>query len=122
MRRQFFPICILATLLLPIPATAESGYDAWLRYAALPDAVAKPYHDTLPAVVVVLGDAAPVRSAGDEIVRGVRGMLGRTLRRDDRIPREASIVIGTRARLKEAAPALRLTEALEADGVYLAIV
>jgi len=119
MRRQFFPICILATLLLPIPATAESGYDAWLRYAALPDAVAKPYRDTLPAVVVVLGDAAPVRSAGDEIVRGVRGMLGWTLRRDDRIPREASIVIGTRARLKEAAPELRLTEALEGDGFHL---
>src|SRR6476646_5620198 len=107
MTRPSLAICFLVTAILnPLSAAAETGYDAWLRYAALPDAVAKPYRDTLPAVVVVLGDAAPVRSAGDEIVRGVRGMLGRTLRRDDRIPREASIVIGTRARLKEAGPEL----------------
>ena len=37
------------------------------------------YREVMPAVVVVLGDEGRCRSAGDEMVRGMRGMLGRTV-------------------------------------------
>ena len=36
---------------------AESGIDAWLRYAALDDAVARPYRDALPAFAASFGDS-----------------------------------------------------------------
>lgn len=71
---------------------AETGADAWLRYAPL-DAAAKPMYARLPAVVVVTGDSPIMHSASQELVRGVRGMLGRTLRIEARVPDEDAIVL-----------------------------
>jgi len=66
---------------------AETGYDAWLRYAPL----ASP--PRLPAVVTMLDDSAVVKSAQAEIVRGIRGMTGRTLRMASGPPLEDAIVL-----------------------------
>jgi alpha-glucuronidase len=67
---------------------AESGYDGWLRYAAVNGAGVG-----LPAAVTV--DGAPtvvMESARNELIRGVRGMAGRTLR-IERVPKEGAIVL-----------------------------
>ena len=85
---------------------AETGRDAWLRYEALDEAAARPYRESLPAVVAALGDAPTILSARQEILRGVRGMLGRTLRVEAGLPRENAIVIGTLDALRREAPAL----------------
>ena len=70
-------IKICAVLLLLIPALqAESGYDAWLRYAP----VTRPDLASLPAAVHTNGTSVVMQSAQRELIRGVRGMLGRTLR------------------------------------------
>jgi alpha-glucuronidase len=58
---------------------AESGADAWLRHAPLDEASARQYA-TLPAAVVTFTATPPAQSAQCELLRGVRGMLGRTLR------------------------------------------
>jgi alpha-glucuronidase len=71
---------------------AETGADAWLRYAPLEPAARVTYAG-LPAVVVVTGDSAIMQAAAQELVRGVRGMLGRTLRIEAREPEEDTIVL-----------------------------
>ena len=101
---------------------AETGYDAWLRYAPLSESAANQYRDTIPAVVVVLGDDAPVVSAGDETVRGLRGMLGRTLRKEVSLPKEPAIVLGTRARCRSASAALSLDGPLDPDAYHMKFV
>lgn len=80
---RFFLLCAAGAALLQ----GETGYDAWLRYAPLNQPV------SLPAVVTTTGDSLLVASARHELIRGVRGMLGRTLRIEAARPREGAIVL-----------------------------
>ena len=75
-------------------AFAGTGGDAWLRYATLGPEQARSY-GTLPATAVRLATSELLLSAQKELVRGVRGMLGRTLRVTASLPDESVIVIGT---------------------------
>jgi alpha-glucuronidase len=100
------------------PLRAETGYEAWLRYAPLEKSAAQNYQ-TLPASVVVLGDSEVLAAAQDELLRGVRGMLGRTLRAGKTQPREDAIVLGTLAELRTAAPGLHPSSELREDGFWL---
>ena len=99
-------------------AQAETGYDAWLRYAPITDADTRARYDALPAAVVVLGDSVVVRAGRDELVRGVRGALGRTLRVEPTLPGEAAIVLGTLRAFRARLPAAALPATL-ADDAYL---
>src|SRR5215469_2457298 len=105
-------------LLLPSMLVAETGAEAWLRYAPLGETEAAK-HSSLPASVVVLGDSLLLHSAQQEMIRGTRGMLGRTLRAAEGQVREESIVLGTIAALNTAAPALKHPPALRGDGFWL---
>ena len=100
---------------------AETGYEAWLRYAPLQNSAQQKY-TSLPASVVVLGKSEVLNSAHDELVRGIRGMLGRRLRVDSQV-REPAIVLGTLTALSNLAPALRAKRQLqtgwETDGFWL---
>ena len=58
----------------PAQARAETGYDAWLRYAALPEAMRARYA-AVPRTVTVLGDSLVLRTARDEVVRGLSSLL-----------------------------------------------
>ena len=110
-------------LLLAIPAVhAETGYDAWLRYAPLSDAAARPYLTALPAAVAVYGTSPVVQTAQRELIRGVRGMLGRTLRVQPSLPSESAIVLGTAADLQAAIPQLHLAADLPADSYVVTTV
>ena len=99
-------LVVLLFVLLPLRAQAENGSQAWLRYAALDEATARRQQTTLPGVVVSLGSEPLLQSAQREIVRGVRGLLGRTLRVEPRLPGESAILIGTLAQVRQAAPQL----------------
>ena len=81
-------------LLLTCAGSAESGEDAWLRYARLDPVVASRYA-SLPAVLVTLDHSAVLQSAQTELLRGIRGMLGRTLRIEADCTGGAAIVVGT---------------------------
>ena len=78
-------------LFLTLALHAESGHDAWLRYEPL---VSPPQ---LPAVVSVGGHSLVLRTAQQDLIRGVRGMTGRILRAESGTPRENAIVLQTSA-------------------------
>lgn len=83
-------------LLLAAPALlcGETGAQAWLRYAPLDEPALSQYRQMIPAVVAASDDSELVRTARNELVRGVRGMLGRTLRVETAAqPSEGAIVL-----------------------------
>jgi alpha-glucuronidase len=102
-------------LLCSFQVFAETGRDMWLRYAALNGDSARQYQTLIPEAVVVLGDAPQQRSAQQELVRGIRGMLGRTLRPESE-PNQPSIVLGT---IEQVRRRFDITTALSADGYWL---
>jgi alpha-glucuronidase len=112
-------LCTLLVLVAAAGLHAETGRAAWLRYAAVGDASARQYRETLPAVVVSLGDAAPIESARRELLLGIRGMVGRTLRVESRVPGESAIVLGTLGTIRQAFPQFDAAGSLEPDGYWL---
>ena len=88
---------------------AETGYDAWLRYAPVPDLA-------VPAVVTTLDESAVAVSAQAELTRGLRGMTGKTLRAERGMPSENAIVL---AILRQAPAAWHLEASLPAEGFHL---
>jgi glycosyl hydrolase family 67 len=93
MRRINSSLVVLLFVLCGV-SFAENGAYAWLRYAPLDPQIVQTYQ-SLPAATVVLGDSPVLASAQKELVSGVRGMVGRTLRVSTNMPAESAIVIGT---------------------------
>ena len=98
---------------------AETGREAWLRYSPLDEVAARQDRAVLPAVVAAFGDAPVIGSARAELLRGLRGMLARTLRVESRLPRESAILIGTMEALRREAPAVGLGAPLAEDAYRL---
>lgn len=111
--------CVLCGLLVAASLHAETGSDAWLRYAPLNAAPAARYHKNLPAVIISLGDSQISQSARNELVRGIRGMLDRTLRQGSKVPPEGALVLGTLDEFHHAAPQFHLSGTLVPDGYLL---
>ena len=101
------------------PPHAETGYDAWLRYAPITDRAARDRYADLPAVVVALGDSPIVAAAQAELTRGVRDMLGRTLRSAKELPAEGAIVLGTYDSVTGVLKSLGKLPELPPDGFWL---
>jgi alpha-glucuronidase len=108
----------LLVALLPVRTRADTGAEAWLRYAPLDEQAARQYA-TLPAAAVLFGESPVLHSAQTELVRGMRGMLGRTLREEKQPPRERAILLGTFSSLKEIAPGLQPKREMRDDGFVL---
>ncbi len=82
---------------LPPPATAETGYDLWLRYTPVQDAALRDaYRRSASSVVMTLGSPTG-RAIADELKRGLEGMLGAPIRVSARIEREGAVLVGTPA-------------------------
>src|SRR5580698_6208610 len=96
-------------LLLALSLRAETGRDAWLRYAPVPSLQA-------PAVVSAVGDSVLVASARQEVILGLRGMTGKISRSESGVPKESAIVLGTLASLPSP---WALTASLQEDGYWL---
>ncbi len=94
MMRRTSPWLFAFLLFCFAEAFAEDGSAAWLRYAPLEPALARTY-DLLPATVFVDGDSPLLLSSQKELLLGVHGMLGRTLRVSKETPAESSILLGT---------------------------
>ena len=73
-------------LLCSFPVFGETGHDVWLRYAQVPNV-------DVPPVIVSLSRGPVAQTAEQELIRGIRGMLGRTLRVGNSISAEPSIVL-----------------------------
>ncbi len=81
-------------LLFSCAGSAETGEDAWLRYARLDPNAASQYA-SLPAALVTLDHSDVLQAAQTELLRGIQGMLGRTLRIEGGMLPESAIVVGT---------------------------
>jgi len=119
-RLRSIAVCgvLLLLALGPKCARAETGADAWLRYAPLGEQAAQKYSH-LPATVVVLGNSPVLESAKAELIRGIRGMFGKTLRDDKTLPRDHAIVLGTLSALQSATPGISASAGLPEDGFLL---
>lgn len=96
---------VLAFAFLLIGASAcraENGSAAWLRYDRVTELAEKSLYDRLPATVVAMDSSVVVRSAQNEIVRGVKGMLARTERASQGPVNDDMIVLGTFADVEKA--------------------
>src|SRR5215469_8525714 len=86
----FFVLCAAVLSLLCASSFAQDApapdpeldTQAWLRYARL-DSRAQKAYEHLPNKVVARGDSVLLRSAQQELIRGVDHMLGRTLTSTD---------------------------------------
>ncbi len=112
--RLAFALLFLSTVL-----PAETGHEAWLRYASIDEELVRRQYAGLPAAVVALGDSPVVGSARDELIRGVRGMLGRILRVESQLPDENAIVLATLASLAATEPSLAVKPGLMPDGYLI---
>jgi alpha-glucuronidase len=99
-------------------ASAETGAEAWLRYSTLSPQALKTYK-SLPRKIVMLDDSVVLKSAQQELVRGIAQMLGETLRRAESSSPEIAIVLGTLPQLHALDPELHLPQDLRPDGYWL---
>jgi alpha-glucuronidase len=110
---------ILFSLFLAPMLWAETGKEAWLLYPAITSAPVKARYASLPGSVVVLGDSQVLTSSSEELVRGVSGMLGKTLKPETSVTSGGAIVLGTIAEVKKALPSAALPASLKADGFHI---
>lgn len=87
--------CVCLVGMITALLRAETGANGWLRYAPITDAAVLTQDATLPAAVIVLDRSPVTLTAQNELIRGVRGMLSRTLREEQEIPKEDGFVLGT---------------------------
>jgi alpha-glucuronidase len=111
-------LLVVVFVLLASFGWAESGAEAWLRYARLDPRIAEQYA-SLPASLLALGDSVVLKSAQAELLRGFQGMLGSTLRVKNRMPNEATIVMGTADQVRKLDLGLKTLHTLEGDAYVL---
>src|SRR5215469_11162220 len=116
-RRRFLrPTCLICCMLLAAATgSAESGYEAWLRYAPLSGNSLTQATRDVPLVVATAGKGTFESSAKQEFVRGIKGMLGRNMRTESGVPKESAVVIGTARELAGLAPDWKIAADLPAE-------
>src|SRR5206468_9221474 len=72
-----------------------------------------------PSSVTVLGSDVVEHTAQQELIRGIRGMLGRTLRAEQRVQGDAGMILGTADEFRGLAPQFAMTASLASDAYWL---
>jgi alpha-glucuronidase len=111
---------LLAVLAATVTLRAEDGSQAWLRYAPPLRNGAPASYAAMPATLVTLDGSPVAASAQSELLRGVRGMLGCTLRVETSISGDNAWVLGTVEEVRAALPDFHAPE-LKPDGFAIAI-
>ena len=111
-------LALFCTVALAQLSKIETGTEAWLRYSALTAQAAQSYQ-SLPSHIVMLGDSDSLKTAEQELVRGIAQMLGETLQEEGRSSPQNAIVLGTLSRLHVVVPALHPAQELRSDGYWL---
>ena len=109
-------------LIASVPVShAETGSDAWLRYAPI-DAAVRAQYKGLPGRVVTLGDSDVLQAAQQELIRGMRGMLDDSLHAEAHLPSGGAFILGTLADVHAALPAVQLAPISSEDGFSIQII
>jgi alpha-glucuronidase len=117
MRSNWLAASIVCVITACGAASAEDGSQAWLRYARLNEQEAHRYA-SLPASTVILGKSVVLTTAQKELIRGVKGMLGTTLRTVPS-PSEPAIVLATFVELQKENAGLTPPQELRKDSFWL---
>jgi alpha-glucuronidase len=92
--RLFF-LTLAFTLTLP-PVSAEDGYRLWLRYDPVADeSLRRSYVGAISEIVVPGNPRALIASARDELVTGLRGLLGIDVPVVPQATRDNALILGT---------------------------
>jgi alpha-glucuronidase len=110
---------LLSFLAVAAALHGETGADAWLRYAPLEGAALDQVRQSAPAVVSLLDQSPVALTARAELIRGLKGMIGRTLRAESGVPQENAILLGTAGQIHSALPGLLPDVNLAADAFWL---
>jgi alpha-glucuronidase len=95
--RLFFAPLLLLLLATSFPAVAEDGYRLWLRYDPIQDAGSlKNYRQTVKEIVLE-GGTPITEAAGQELSRGLGGLLGTAIPLKQTLSQQGAIVAGTPA-------------------------
>jgi alpha-glucuronidase len=108
----------LAILVGAMPAQAETGYDAWLRYAPLSSDLVRTRYASVPRTVTLIGDSPVLRTARDEVVRGLGAMLGTPIAQAG-TNNTSSIILGTLDRVRSTVRGVTPPTAIGADGFWI---
>ncbi|KAJ7620362.1 alpha glucuronidase [Roridomyces roridus] len=112
---------ILKLLLFAGLAAAETGRDAWLRYARLTGHIPS----ALPSSIVALNSStsSPVHTAGQELQKGFSGILGKQVAVSSTGKQASSAVVGTVAQFQKAfgSSAPNVSAELIEDGFWLSV-
>ena len=116
--RVVFTLALAAGL-----AAAETGIDAWLRYAPLPSGLSA--NHTLPSAIVALNSttSSPVYTAGQELRKGLKGIFGRDIEvshENSNATSVSAVVVGTIAAHGNSSNGTHLPK-LEEDGFWLSV-
>jgi alpha-glucuronidase len=76
---------------------AEDGYDLWLRYRPIADAARLAEYRAAAAYVVMEGSSPSLQAARDELMTGLRGLLGEAVPVAARVSRDGAVLAGTPA-------------------------
>jgi len=93
-RLPLLALLLLAALIAPTRASAEDGYDLWLRYRPVEAAWQSRYAPAATELVGASGSAT-LEAAGAELQRGLSGLHGQPLPTAVGVTRDGAILIGT---------------------------
>jgi alpha-glucuronidase len=90
-------LCIAALLALlgTSTASAEDGYELWLRYHRVPDAALLKHYQGAITALLVSGDSATARATAAELGRGLRGLLESQIAIVQDITNDGTVIAGT---------------------------
>ncbi len=92
---RYIAALLLVLTVVPVPASAETGYDLWLRYTPVEDVRLKDtYHGALSAIVVE-SHSDTARIIVRELQRGTKRLLGAEARIAQGVDADGTLVIGT---------------------------
>ncbi len=102
MTRPLFRLLALTFLLVVLscsapPASAEDGYELWLRYRPVQDAALRAHYRARLTALRVEGSSDTLRAASDELALGLSGLLGAPLAATSGPLCDGSLVAGTPA-------------------------
>lgn len=87
-------IWALCAALLVQPASAEDGYDLWLRYQPLPPAQRGIYAPSA-AQLVMPATSPTLVAAKEELLRGLNGLLSQAPATSERVSKAGALLVGT---------------------------
>jgi len=119
LRFRFARLCLLVFTLCTA-ACAEDASQAWLRYAPPFGTRPFPAYDRMPASLVDLDNSPVAASAQNELLHGVRSMLGKTLRLEPSVTGQDAWILGTPSEIAAALPQYP-RPSLDAQGFSLSI-